>query len=179
MEIWIWIGCTIVAALLTFLIFACALRWVEHVYGGPIDSTIELALGTALAVVALIATGIYVPHAIDEDNNQRQAESTCFGSVIALRKELAELRFGYQLAKNEANQRINDWDQLGLELENTKFGCQRAHPTGDGSINTLEDIADGFATAQADAMRNDLDAEYLSRIDSWSRAVLSQLQGTS
>lgn len=128
-------------------------------------------------VVALIALwlSVFVPEQIDQDNNARQANATCFSSTTATRKALNTVRQGYNVAPEEADQHRADWEALRIELENTSFGCHDAHLSA-ATGSELRNLIGDFDAAKSASDRPDPDTAYLDRVRAWTISSLHELQ---
>ncbi|MFC4126222.1 hypothetical protein [Nocardia rhizosphaerae] len=175
MEIALWVSITLASTVAAFALLLATIKAIESKFGATVGPATEVAATLAVALAALIGAGIYLPWSINSANNARQAQTTCFGSVIALRTEVAKVKFGMDVAPQEADQRVYDWSNLAMELENTRFGCLRAQLRDDASVEHLTRFLTDHSAAKEKAERNNPDKAYLKNIEVWSVAALKQL----
>ena len=126
-------------------------------------------------LVGIVLTGILVPYQINQASNARLDRSTCFSSIISLRKTVGQLETNYAVAPRQFDQRMADWEALSIELVNTNFGCREVGLHSPGSVADLETLRNEIQNAKQASAHLTPDRTYLQRLADWSVEALRQL----
>jgi hypothetical protein len=167
-SVTIGVGAAALLVLVAGLILYGGKKRIPGLAGKEID-----LIALLVAMTALVAS-VFIPEKINADNNARQADATCYSSLMSIRKALNTIEQGYTVAPEERDQRRADWESLRAELENGLFGCHDVH-LPEESNGQLRQLTAGLDAAKAASDRPDPDKDYFDRVKDWTTSALQQL----